>query len=234
MKTAIYARVSTTDKGQDPELQLRPLREYCQARGLDIAAEYIETTSGAKDRRPQLDDLMDAARKRQIDLIAVWKLDRFGRSLKHLVTAIDELQQLGVGFISYSENIDLTTASGRLMFQIIGAMAEFERELIKERVRAGLANAKAKGRKNGRKPLAPIDIKRVIEAYELDPTLSVRQLAKTAKMPAATTGKLLKAYKQGFIDRDGFRYDEPLFPVSKTPLFPTDAEAGNTAVFPVG
>ena len=119
------------DKGQDPELQLVPLREYCQRRGFTVAGEYVDNgISGTKERRPQLDRLFEAARKRQIDVILVWKLDRFGRSLKQLVTALEELSSLGVGFISYQDNLDLTTAQGRLMFHIIGAMAEFERELI--------------------------------------------------------------------------------------------------------
>ena len=141
MKAALYGRVSTTDKGRDSELQLRALREYYRSKGLDLAGEYVDYTSGSKDRRPELDRLMDAARKRQIDCILVWKLDRFGRSIKHFITTLDELNSLGVGFISYSENIDLSTASGRLMFHIIASMAEFERELIRERVKAGIQNA---------------------------------------------------------------------------------------------
>ena len=133
VRAALYARCSTHDKGQDPELQLVPLREYCQRRGFTIAGEYVDNgISGTKERRPQLDRLFEAARKRQIDVILVWKLDRFGRSLKQLVTALEELSSLGVGFISYQDNLDLTTAQGRLMFHIIGAMAEFERELIRE------------------------------------------------------------------------------------------------------
>lgn len=156
-KVAIYARCSTHDKGQDPELQLSPLREYCQRRGFTIAGEYVDNgISGMKDKRPQLDRLMDAARKRQIDIILVWKLDRFGRTLKQLVMALDELTGIGIGFISYQDNLDLTTAQGRLMFHIIASMAEFERELIKERVKAGLDNARRKGKKLGRKPLPPV------------------------------------------------------------------------------
>jgi len=151
MKCAIYARVSTLDKGQDTEVQLRDLRSYAQARGWMIAGEYVDKgQSGAKDRRPELDKLMEDARKRKVDLILCWRLDRLGRSLKHLILTLDELQSVGVGFVSYNENLDLTTSTGRLMFQLLGAFAEFERNLIKERVRAGLANAKAKGAKLGR------------------------------------------------------------------------------------
>ena len=114
VRAALYARCSTHDKGQDPELQLAPLREYCQRRGFTVEGEYTDNgVSGSKDRRPQLDRIMNAARKRQIDVILVWKLDRFGRSLKQLVTALDELSSIGIGFISYQDNIDLTTAQGQ-------------------------------------------------------------------------------------------------------------------------
>lgn len=151
MKAAIYARVSTLDKGQDTEVQLRDLRSYAQARGWIIASEYVDKgQSGAKDRRPELDRLMRDVRKRKVDLILCWRLDRLGRSLKHLILTLDELQSVGVGFVSYNENLDLTTSTGRLMFQLLGAFAEFERNLIKERVKAGLAHAKAKGAKLGR------------------------------------------------------------------------------------
>ena len=151
MRAAIYARVSTLDKGQDTEVQLRDLRSYAQAREWIIAGEYVDRgQSGAKDRRPELDRLMKDVRKRKVDLILCWRLDRLGRSLKHLILTLDELQSVGVGFVSYNENLDLTTSTGRLMFQLLGAFAEFERNLIKERVKAGLANAKAKGAKLGR------------------------------------------------------------------------------------
>jgi DNA invertase Pin-like site-specific DNA recombinase len=157
LRAALYARCSTNDKGQDPELQLLPLREYCQRREFTISGEYIDNgVSGTKDRRPQLDRLMDAARKRQFDIIIVWKLDRFGRSLKQLVVALDELSSLGIGFVSLQDSLDFSTAQGRLMFHIIGAMAEFERELIRERVKAGLENARRKGNRLGRRPLPKV------------------------------------------------------------------------------
>jgi DNA invertase Pin-like site-specific DNA recombinase len=210
MMTAIYARVSTTDKGQDPDLQLRPLREYCQSRWLEVVGEYVDYTSGAKDRRPELDKMMDALRKRQVDCVIVWKLDRFGRSFQHLINSINEIDRLGVVFVSYSENIDLSTPAGRLMFHIIASMCEFERALIKERVRAGLANARAKGKKLGRRGLAPIDRKKIIEAYDTTPPLSVRDVARVTKIPTATVGKVIKAYKEGKLDRDGFEYARAL------------------------
>jgi DNA invertase Pin-like site-specific DNA recombinase len=193
IRVALYARCSTLDRGQDPELQLVPLREYCQRRGFSIVREYVDNgISGSKDHRPQLDRLLDAARKRQIDLILVWKLDRFGRSLKQLVMALEEISSLGIGFISYQDNIDLTTAQGRLMFHIIGAMAEFERELIRERVKAGLENARRKGKRIGRKPIPHIDIEKAIQLHKQDPLLSIRGIAKKTRLSKSLVGKVLK------------------------------------------
>ena len=160
MKAAIYARVSTTN-GQDPEMQLRELREYCERRGWKIAGEYVDIgVSGSKDSRPELNRLMQAAQQREFDAVLVWKLDRFGRSLRHLVNALAELEALGVTFVSLKDNLDLSTPAGRLMFQIIGAMAEFERSLIVERVRAGLRNARAKGKTLGR-PRRSVDAAKI-------------------------------------------------------------------------
>ncbi len=206
LRVAIYVRVSTHDKGQNPEMQLRPLRDYCVARCFDISGEYVDIgQSGAKDRRPELDRLMGEARRRLINCVIVWKLDRFGRSLKHLVTALDELSTLGVAFVSYQENIDLSTPSGRLMFHMIAAMAEFERELIRERVCAGVAHARAKGKKIGRKGLAPVQIKRVISIYHEDTSRSVRAVAKLAKTSPATTARILSDYRAGLLDAEGCR-----------------------------
>src|SRR2546427_3325086 len=155
-RVAVYARVSTSNGQQDPEMQLRELREYAKHRELTIAGEYIDKITGSKDSRPALNRLMADASQRKFDAVLVWKLDRFGRSLRHLVNALAELEALGLSFISLRDNLDLSTPSGRLMFQIIGAMAEFERALIQERVKAGLRNAKAKGRRLGR-PRAAVD-----------------------------------------------------------------------------
>ena len=205
LRAAIYARCSTHDKGQDPQLQLVPLREYCERRGFSIAGEYVDNgISGSKDRRPELDRLLDAARKRQIDLVIVWKLDRFGRSLKQLVNALEELAGLGVGFISYQDNLDLTTAQGRLMFHIIGAMAEFERELIRERVKAGIENARRKGKRLGRKSVAPVEIEKIIHAHQEAPSLSVRQLATDLGFKKSFVHKTLVNFKSGLLDECGF------------------------------
>jgi DNA invertase Pin-like site-specific DNA recombinase len=160
VKVALYARVSTMN-GQHPEMQLSELREYGARRGWQIVSEYVdEGISGSRERRPQLDRLMADAHRRKFGLIAVWKIDRFGRSLKHLVNALADLDSLGVAFVSLRDNLDLSTPSGRLMFQIIGAMAEFERSLIQERVRAGLRNAVARGVRLGRP-------KRIVDAAEI-------------------------------------------------------------------
>ena len=154
MRVAIYARVSTQN-GQDPEMQTRELRDYCERRGWAIENEYVDVgVSGAKESRPELNRLMADAKRRKLDLILVWKLDRFGRSLRHLVNALAELEAVGVAFVSVTDNLDLSTPSGRLMFQVIAAMSEFERELIRERVRSGMNNAKAKGKSIGRPKLA--------------------------------------------------------------------------------
>jgi DNA invertase Pin-like site-specific DNA recombinase len=153
MRVAIYARVSTQN-GQDPEMQTRELRDYCERRGWAIEDEYVDVgVSGAKESRPELNRLMADAKRRKLDLILVWKLDRFGRSLRHLVNALAELEAVGVAFVSLTDNLDLSTPSGRLMFQVIAAMSEFERELIRERVRSGMSNAKEKGKSIGRPKL---------------------------------------------------------------------------------
>jgi len=159
-RVALYARVSTLNN-QDPEMQLAELREYEGRRGWEVVEEFTDQgVSGCKESRPALNRLMSDACRRRFDAVLVWKIDRFGRSLKHLVNALAELSALGVAFVSLRDNIDLSTPSGRLMFQIIGAMAEFERALIQERVRAGLRNARAKGRRLGR-PRVVVDASRI-------------------------------------------------------------------------
>jgi DNA invertase Pin-like site-specific DNA recombinase len=159
-RVALYARVSTLNN-QDPEMQLSELREYGAHRGWLIVEEFtVQGVSGCKESRPALNRLMADACRRRFDAILVWKIDRFGRSLKHLVNALAELAALGVAFISLRDNLDLSTPSGRLMFQIIGAMAEFERALIQERVRAGLRNARSKGKKLGR-PRVTVDASKI-------------------------------------------------------------------------
>ena len=149
MRIGIYARVSTKD--QSCELQVRDLRTYCTARGFDLVREYVDVgQSGAKDSRPELNKLMDDARKRQFDAIVVWRFDRFARSTKHLLTALEEFRALGIQFISYQENVDTSTPLGQALFTIVSAVAQLERDLIRERVSAGIRNARANGKKLGR------------------------------------------------------------------------------------
>ncbi len=161
MRTALYARISTSNSGQSPEMQLRELREYCERRGWTVAGEYVDTgISGAKDRRPELDRLMAEAHRRKFDVVAVWKFDRFARSVSHLLRALDTFRVLGVEFVSLSESLDTATPAGRMVFTVLGAVAELERSLIAERVRAGLRNARAKGKRLGR-PRVAVDAAQV-------------------------------------------------------------------------
>ncbi|MFZ1137728.1 MAG: recombinase family protein [Candidatus Sulfotelmatobacter sp.] len=149
MRAAIYARVSTKD--QSCELQLRDLRAFCTARSFTLVREFVDVgESGAKDSRPQLNELMEAARKRQVDAVLVWRFDRFARSTKHLLLALEEFLSLGIQFISYQENIDKTTPLGQALFTIVSAVAQLERDLIRERVTAGIRNARACGKQLGR------------------------------------------------------------------------------------
>src|ERR1039458_3853522 len=160
MRAAIYARVSTNN-GQNPEMQLRELREYCKRRGLEIAGEYVDAgVSGAKEHRPQLDALLAACRKRCVDAVVVYRYDRFARSLRQLVNALEEFRSLGIEFISLHEGVDTSTPNGRLVFGIFASIAEFERELIRDRVRSGMAAAKAKGKRIGR-PKVAVDVLRI-------------------------------------------------------------------------
>jgi DNA invertase Pin-like site-specific DNA recombinase len=159
-KVALYARVSTKNNGQDPETQLVALREYVTARGLNIAEEYVDIgISGAKDRRPELERLMQEARRRRFDAVLVARFDRFARSVRHLVMALDEFNSLCINFISLSESIDTSTPMGKMVFTVIGAVAELERSLIQERVVMGLKRAKTQGKKLGR-PEVQVNLKK--------------------------------------------------------------------------
>ena len=189
MRVAIYARVSTTN-GQSPEMQLSDLREYASRRGWEVVGEYVDQgVSGAKESRPELNRLMADVHKRHFDLVLCWKIDRFGRSLKHLVNALADLDSYGIAFVSFRDNLDLSTPSGRLMFQIIGAMAEFERSLIQERVKAGLRNAKLKGKTLGRPPLT-LDRERIARLRASG--ASIREISAQLEVSTATIHKVLQ------------------------------------------
>ena len=161
IRAALYARISTLHHGQDPEVQLGELREFCKRRGFEIVDEYVDTgISGSRERRPSLDRLMTACRKRLVDAVVVYRYDRFARSLRQLVNSLEEFRALGIEFISIHEGVDTSTPNGRLVFGIFASIAEFERELIRDRVRSGLAAAKAKGKRIGR-PRVAVDVLRI-------------------------------------------------------------------------
>ena len=192
MIAAIYARVSTVDKGQDPEMQLSELREYCDRMGWQYQ-EYVDCTSGAKETRPEYQRLMRDADRRKIDLVLVWSLDRFGRSLKQLINDLDFLGSKGIDFRSHTQALDTTTPQGRLMFQLLGAFAEFERGMTSERVKAGLSTARARGKRLGR-PLALEQNGITVEDVRrlADQGLSRRQIARKTKLGSTTVHKALK------------------------------------------
>jgi DNA invertase Pin-like site-specific DNA recombinase len=155
MRVCIYARVSTANNGQDPTLQTRELREYIEHRGWQLAGEYVDVgISGSKEKRPALDRLMSDAHRRRFDVVVVWKFDRFARSVSHLLRALETFRALGIEFVSLSEQIDTSTPMGKMVFTILGSVAELERSMIVERVKAGLRNARAKGKRLGRPQVA--------------------------------------------------------------------------------
>src|SRR6266481_6409755 len=163
MRVAIYARVSTANNGQDPTMQPRELREYAERRGWTVAGEYVDVgISGSKEKRPELDRLMADAHRRRFDCVVVWKFDRFARSVSHLLRALETFKAQGVEFVSFSEQMDTSTPAGKMVFTVLGAVAELERSLIVERVKAGLRNARAKGKRLGR-PRVILDVFRIAE-----------------------------------------------------------------------
>ena len=159
-KAAIYARVSTLNHGQDARMQTGELGEFCERRGWTLT-EYVDVgVSGTKEKRPALDRLLADAHKRKFDVVVVWKFDRFARSVSHLLRALETFQALGIEFVSLSEQLDTTTPAGKMVFTVLGAVAELERSLIVERVKAGLRNARAKGTRLGR-PRVHVDASRI-------------------------------------------------------------------------
>src|ERR1700745_604775 len=183
MRAAIYARVSTNN-GQDPHMQIRELREYCQRRGWDIEGEYVDAgVAGAKEHRPQLDVLLAACRKRRVDAVVVYRYDRFARSLRQLVNALEEVRSLGIEFISLHEGVDTSTPNGRLLFGIFASIAEFERELIRDRVKSGIAAARSKGKRLGR-PRGSVDAARI--AVLRAPGASWSTIARQLRLSAGT------------------------------------------------
>jgi DNA invertase Pin-like site-specific DNA recombinase len=174
-RAAIYARVSTRD--QDPELQLDELRRVAEQRGWTVFEEYVDHgVSGAKAQRPALDQLMADARKGKLDVVAVWRFDRFARSTQHLLVALDEFRELNVDFVSLRESIDTSTHVGKMVFTLIAAVAEMEREMIRERVVAGVRRAQAAGTHCGR-PKIEVDLRPALAMLEQGHSLSTTSRA---------------------------------------------------------
>ena len=188
-KVAIYARVSTDRQTADS--QLHELRKFVRRAKWTVYREYIDNGYSGKDtQRPAYTEMLNDARHRQFDLLLVWKLDRLSRSLKDLIATLDELGHLGIDFISYDNQLDTSNPSGKLVFNIIGAVAEFERDIIGERVRAGLANARRKGKKLGRPRIHPSIRKKAIKLRERG--LSNRAIGKDLRIAESTVRNWLK------------------------------------------
>jgi DNA invertase Pin-like site-specific DNA recombinase len=190
-KVIIYARVSTRE--QKVDMQIIDLRQYAEARKLKVVREYIDYASGAKTERENYKKLFDDARKRKTDVVLVWKFDRFARSTRELINALEEFNNLGVDFISYKENIDTSTPAGKILFTMISAFAEFERAIIRERVIAGMEKAKAKGARIGRPKIPPFTIEKVLEMKERGS--SYKEIIKKLKISKSAYYKILQAVK---------------------------------------
>jgi DNA invertase Pin-like site-specific DNA recombinase len=191
-RAAIYCRVSTAD--QHPETQLYDLREMAKQRGYEIVHAYTDTISGAKSKRPGLDQLLADARRHRFDIVLVAAFDRVARSVRHFLEVLDELNHLGIEFISHRENIDTGGPLGRAIVVIVGAIAELERNLIVERVRAGMRRAKLAGRRIGR---APLDINREQVVRDRLSGMSLTQVSKRHKISRASVCRLMKEASGG-------------------------------------
>jgi DNA invertase Pin-like site-specific DNA recombinase len=190
-RAAIYVRVST--KEQHPEAQLHPLREYAESRGFDVVDEYIDHgVSGTKNSRPALDRMMAAARRRDVDVVLIAKLDRLARSVQHLLTVASEFQALGVDLVVRDQAIDTSTPTGRLLFHVLSSIAEFERDLIRERTQAGLELARKRGKKFGR-PLATDSKKRARIIRLRTSGHSLRAIAERVGVGRGTVERVLAA-----------------------------------------
>jgi DNA invertase Pin-like site-specific DNA recombinase len=185
-RAALYIRVSTVD--QHPETQVLDLRRMAAQRGYEIVHEYIDRISGAKAKRPGLDELMRDARRGRFDVVLVWASDRIARSVRHFLETLDELNRLGLEFVSFREQIDTAGSLGRALVVIIGAIAELERSLIVERVRAGMRRARLDGQQIGRRPL---QLDRVAILHDRQRGQSLRQIARGHRISTATIQRVL-------------------------------------------
>src|SRR5580700_229602 len=186
-RAAIYLRVSSID--QHPETQLHDLEMMAQQRGLEIVQRYTDRITGTRGRRPGLDELMADARRHRFDVVLVWACDRLARSVRHLLESLDELNHLGIEFISFREQLDTAGPLGRAVVVIIGAIAELERSLIVERVRAGMRRAKLEGRHIGRRPL---NLDRAAVLRDRQRGLSLTEVAKAHRCSRGLVSKILK------------------------------------------
>lgn len=193
-RVALYARVSTLDKGQDPETQLKQLREYAQRRNFEIFGEFIDYASGTSQDRTQYKMMMEAARKRKFDVVLVWRYDRFARSTQALVNAMKEFQSLGIDFISYQENIDTTTPTGELIFHVMASLAQFESSLISQWVKAGMARAKDQGKQISRPKLPQTKLHQILELQKTG--LSMNQISIQSGVAYGTVYNYLAKKKQ--------------------------------------
>jgi putative DNA-invertase from lambdoid prophage Rac len=187
MRVGLYARVSTHDQ-QTLGLQLQAMRSYARDRGWTLVQQVEDVGSGAKER-PRRETLMKAARRREVDVVLVWRLDRWGRSLADLVVTLQELSDLGVGFVSLTEALDLTTPSGRAMAGLLAVFAEFEREILRERVKAGIAQARQEGKPHGRPRSASLQAEQVRRLWAQ--RLSKSEIARRLKIGRTSVRRLL-------------------------------------------
>jgi DNA invertase Pin-like site-specific DNA recombinase len=189
-RVAIYARVSTDEGKQTPENQLRQLRSYAKARGFTVVEEFIDHATGRTEDRTHYKRMLDAVRKRQVDVVLVWRYDRFARSTKALINALNEFKSLGVDFISYQENIDTTTPQGELVFTIMASLAQFESSLISQRVKAGMERAKAEGKHTSRPTISPALQKKIQTLAKQK--VSIKKIARDLGIAYATAYKYVK------------------------------------------
>lgn len=187
-RVIIYARVST--KEQNVDMQLIDLKQYAQARKLSVIQEYIDYASGSKTDRENYRKLFDDVKKRKCDVVLVWKFDRFARSTKELINALEEFNSLGVDFISYKENIDTSTPAGKILFTMISAFAEFERSIIRERVKAGMEKAKLRGARIGRPKIPPFTKQKIIMLKERG--LTYKEIIKQVKISKSAYYEIIK------------------------------------------
>ena len=188
-RAAMYARVSTDETRQDPETQLRQLRDYAASRDFQVVGEYIDYASGRQVDRTGYKQLMDIVRKRQVDVVMVFHYDRLARSTMELIARVDEFRRLGVNFISYQQNVDTTTDIGKLYFTIMAGLAEYESSQIGRRVKAGMARAKAQGKRISRPPLAKHAQQRIKELRQQN--VSIRKIADQVGVSKSTVQKYL-------------------------------------------